>query len=295
MTFVAAEISPAIDSYTTAVPEILSYPATGEVLEEYGLDALPQGIAIIGGAARAIAVNVLFGEERAPVRDIDLVGIRECEPDTSLYDALSEEYMPDDARFGHGVRSESMTDYFLTRDFTMNEVMVVNGQLLLTSQCYADLRDAVIRFSDGEIDEDGRVSSKLYYKALLMECVFQEYFGRGRFISDGVSIDRQSDFHFALALNKAFQYGPEVTARFLGFDPDTDLTVAEAEAINEAIALGQDTGFIFRGSDAADRVNLGDEHPWGDMPPALDDRTEEAIELMRAYSGRWPQGADGYE
>src|SRR5690606_17559472 len=118
--------------------------------------------------------------------------------------------------YGKGVRSARLKKHFETRDFTMNELAIVEGQLLLTRQAYEDLESKTIRFSAYETGRDGSVKDKLYRKAELMECVFQEYFETGMFVREGIFSREPKPFNYALALNKAFQYGERVTARFLG-------------------------------------------------------------------------------
>ena len=276
--------------------DLVAYPVAARELADFQLDLelLPEWVGITGGAARAIALKVLFGEE-ATIRDVDLIGVEECDPDEDLYDEFSSEYMPDDYAYGYGLKTESFEDYFSTRDFTINEVLVLDGQIYLTTQALEDLRTKTIRFSEFSMDDDGNVSRKLYNKAILMACVFEEQFGEGEFDRSRVSPREGSPFFLALALNKAFQYGPEVTVRFLeSLDGESDMDVSIEYATELARWLSDETDFEFRGSDIADTINRIDHEIWDGMPPILDDRTEEAIALMESYGRSLPEGVDGY-
>lgn len=279
--------------------DILYYSVRPDLLEKYELNDLPQGIGVVGGAARTIAWEQLFNETRSVIRDIDLVGFTECNPDTTRYEKLSQKYMPDDFEYGNGVRGESINTYFSTRDFTINEVAIVEGRLLLTQRAHDDLRDKTIRFAEHEVWQDGSVSDRLYRKAELMECVFQTQFGEGKFVREGIYPYNPSPFHAALALNKAFELGEEVTARYLGCMaefPHNNPSAFQHFVITTAIELLDQTDFEFRGSPLADAVNRRQEDRfWQDVcVDTYDVGTERAIELMNQYNGKLPAEASGY-
>ncbi len=279
-----------LDSYLNPTQsELLHFDVDENILKEYALADLPNGIGIIGGAARAIAWSQCFGEKDVGVRDVDLVGFEELSPDESTYHELSLQYMPDDYEHGYGVKTDSLEKYFLTRDFTINEVAIVDGTLLMTQAAYEALRDKRIQFSDYEVWEDGSVSGKLYQKGNLLACVLQERFGKGEFDAGHTWPHNDNDFYFALALNKALQYGWNVTRRFLGevgkgARSDDGLRLYVTELIKE---LETSTDFTFRLGDS-------DEQLWRDMPPIDDAKIDHAIELMYQYRGKLPPGADDY-
>ena len=84
---------------------------------------LPDGYCFIGGVARNIVLAEL-GNQTLPPRDIDIVAIKDFDPDMSLVGQLSREHMPDDYAYGHGIKIETLGEYFDRRDFTINEVLV---------------------------------------------------------------------------------------------------------------------------------------------------------------------------
>ena len=274
-------------------PGIQFIDVPDRVMQEFKLDELPRGIAVVGGAARAILQRVEF-DESAPVRDVDLVAIvGRYSGDQRELDRLSAVYMPDDYFYGNGVGCELMDGYFATRDFTLNEVLVVDGRIIVTAQGYGDLKNKVVRPTEYEASGWwAGVGPKLAATAVLMETLFQHEYGVGsrEGIDDSkVAID---DFHFALAYNKALQYGDEVARRFLqkfGYDPDgVDLVEVGCE-------LAWQTDFTFRGSTTADRIARltnrqgGDTREyWTDLPgsSAFSAQEEKAIGLLGRYAGR---------
>src|SRR5690606_39079510 len=119
-------------------------------------------------------------------------------------------------------------------------------------------RTKTIRFSKYESTQEGGISDKLYKKAELMECVFQEQFREGRFVDKHLLPYYSRPYNEALALNKAFQYGERVTARFLKLE--ADLPERDNDAFFEYVRditreLSRRTGFEFRGSELANDIN----------------------------------------
>ena len=116
--------------------KINQYPLPNSVFERFPfLHDLPQGIAVMGGVARSIAREMLTGDLE-PIRDIDLVNITTHQGKTPIsideLIALSEKHMPEDFAFGHGIRDESFDHYFQTRDFTINQSLVLNNHLYVS-------------------------------------------------------------------------------------------------------------------------------------------------------------------
>ena len=133
------------DSYK----RINQVPLTPEIYERFPfLHELPQGIAVMGGVARSITRQFLTGDIE-PIRDIDLVRIDDREGDQSVspeeLDLLSQKFMPEDYAFGHGIQSESFEHYFRTRDFTVNESLILNNQLYFTESAKNDFLENIIR------------------------------------------------------------------------------------------------------------------------------------------------------
>lgn len=233
----------------------VEYELGDGVLEELSLPELPKGYGYIGGAARAVALRVLYNED-APIRDLDIVAFEDFNPDMSYQRLLSQAYMPDDYAHGYGVHSENLDRYFNSRDLTVNEVAVVDGKLIITRQAEADLRDKIIRPTTYEKEAYyGSVGPKMMVKMLLLEQVFKQEYGKG----EAVEIDPSSValFYIALGLNKAMQYGEPIAQAFvkrldqLGM-LDRDLS---RDPKKLAIKLRDITDFKFRGFELAERIN----------------------------------------
>ncbi len=272
---------------------LVTFEAPQDILSELGLADLPEGVAIVGGAARAIFLNTVLGEA-AMVRDVDLTIVEEL-GDTDIDEAaLSHDYMPDDAAYGHGVQRTYLDAYFATRDFTMNEIMVVDGVIIATQQAIEDLQNNVIRPTEYEA-EGWRygIGPKLMIKALLQKVVLTEQYGQAR--CEGFEQYDVDDFYVALGLNKAFQYGMTTAQKFL-----RELGVGDVSpdaVIDYACELAESTEFTFRGSSIADMVAKAlslDE--WGEDPDDeqwfYQPEMKRAIGLMGRYASRLPQGAD---
>lgn len=100
------------------------FPLPPDVIEKYPfLSELPHDVGVMGGMARSIARKMIAGDDE-PIRDIDLVHIpNPNSPDSSddeTLDKLAQTYMADDYTYGHGVQTESLDNYFRTRDVTVN-------------------------------------------------------------------------------------------------------------------------------------------------------------------------------
>lgn len=204
------------------------------------------------------------------------------------------QYMSDDYAYGHGIGTTDIDAYFATRDFTINEVIVVDGMIISTEQADEDLRERTVRACEYEL-ENGCIGPKLKTKAKLLAAVYDVMYGRGH-DETPPSWDEPRDFYWALALNKAFQYGTEFTERFmerLGYHNDGNLY---HQAIELAVELANGDGnFEFRGSAIADQIMQYVGAPERNDFPSdrLDDSLEHAVAIMRRYRGNLPQGAKG--
>lgn len=279
--------------------ELEILPVPQPVLKEFELDEIPEGIGIIGGAARAILQRAAF-EETAAIRDIDLVVVEELVEISDLgRHELSEQYMADDYAHGYGVDKTHLDQYFATRDFTINEIIVVDGFIIATRDAYDDLQYKIIRPT--EYEGEGwtyGIGPKLMMKALLMQSVFEAYHGESScegFVQYGVE-----GFYEALALNKAFQYGGEVTKSFLkkiGHEFNN-----RGALMQYARQLALDYDFEFRGSNIADKIMRGlqagnryDENDdmFDDLP--YPPEYSQGVRLMYTYPGKAPEGVNAKE
>lgn len=238
---------------------LIRFEVDDQVLEDLGLPILPTGYGFIGGAARAVMQKVLF-DEWAPIRDIDIAAFEEYDPDLDLADGLSEAYMPEDYAFGHGVASEQLNRYFRTRDLTINEVAVIDGEIIATNDCLRDLNYKIIGPTEEEQESHkSSVSPKITAKALLIESVFKEYYDEAWVVDADIDYCSVDDFHLALALNKAFEYGIKVAERFTARVEELGLARVSKDSNPYALAISLSglTDFIFRGGKHAEIIGLG--------------------------------------
>ncbi|MDO4871086.1 MAG: hypothetical protein Q3996_03275 [Candidatus Saccharibacteria bacterium] len=190
-----------------------------EIIERYSfLSELPQGIAVMGGVARSIAREIITGD-REPIRDIDLVNIIDdngnSKVDDETLDKLSLRFMPDDYSFGHGIGNDTLGNYFKTRDFTINQSLILDGKLIVSDFAYNDFQENIIRPTYFEHPYDGdNIKSRLFLKALMMRGIISQISDSVPLIEDIERPDYIGNFDVALFLNKAMSRGAQTAAIF---------------------------------------------------------------------------------
>lgn len=275
---------------------LCAYGIPRDVLEQAGLDELPKGIAIVGGAARALLQAAVLGE-KASIRDVDLAALAGVTPDDIDFDQLGEKYMPDDYRHGHGVQEAEVDAYFATRDLTVNEVFVVDGVVVSTERCLDDLEKKIIRPTEYESEGwSTGIGPRLSMKAKLFSVIYQSEYGKGS--CEGFTMPSDSgESYEALALNKAFQYGFDISREFLEEIGYSDMS--DDKIVEHAKHLADESDFEFRGSAIADLVNQGrrltgryyEDDDFADLPPS-ELAYERAIKMMGECACRMPPGVD---
>lgn len=185
---------------------------------------LPRGYGFAGGAARGALLSLL-GEQTNPPRDLDVVGISEYNPDPSLQSGISATLMPEDNAHGYGVKIEKLEKYFETRDFRLNEVLVIDDRILCTAEALTDLYQKTIQPTAYEIEhwysyeDDSRlgIPPKLVMKSLRLQAEMIDQYGTGE--TTGID-DWQWDireiplFYIALALDKCQQISDQTAVNF---------------------------------------------------------------------------------
>lgn len=131
---------------------------------------LPEGYGFKGGAARTALRKVLGLRNNEP-RDYDLIRTSENETYEGADDELARKYMEKDFEFGDGVEFLNNTDeYFKTRDFSINEVYVVDNKVFATEDCIRDTLRGIVRVTDYELgnyrDDFVGLGPKMKSKAL---------------------------------------------------------------------------------------------------------------------------------
>lgn len=249
---------------------------------------LPENYGFKGGAARSALLKMLGISDVDP-RDLDLVSFIDSNDDNA--GEILEKYSPDDFASGHGV--ETLTkDYFSTRDFTINELVLTGDRVIVTKQALLDNVRGVIRFSEFEknnsrIHDEERGPSqkfnKLMAKALRLAA---ELIVRGRRceIADGQYFQYLdiNNFHIALHLDRALERGPEVAREYFRLLVESgqrrgDLDDIDNEIFNFVSQSMEDGSFVFRfanpkvfateGDYFADKLREYDEENSGEDDP----------------------------
>ena len=177
------------------------------------LSDLPEGAAIIGGAARSAARYLVTGDDE-PVRDVDLVSLVDDAGEPIVDDdrcwELSRKYMPDDAEQGHAMSSCTLESCFLERDLTANQCAIVDGQLLMSEAAIHDFESDVICPSTYELDWDfggnEEIKSRLALRMITMKSTLEHRTGR-EFMLAGYNPRSIFSFDIAVSLNKMMSRG----------------------------------------------------------------------------------------
>ena len=216
---------------TQKVPENIKdlYPIFSEI------DKMPKGCAVIGGAARSLAFQMINKnvEKPIPIRDVD-VAFFEDEISQEGADIYAKKFSPDDFAHEHKAQKiENVDEYMDSRDFTMNQIIYKDGELVMSRSAIRDIYKGVINPCEDRVHgywdhgeevnyENNDISTRLALKAVLQQTVLSEYV-RGIKIQDGIynrSLEMNEyysygGFQLALAIQKAFDYGENIPQKFL--------------------------------------------------------------------------------
>lgn len=286
--------------------EVLTIPR--EILEEYDLPELPESLAIMGGTARSVARRIVAGDTEL-VRDLDLVYIPELgNDDTKLssaeLDDLSKEYMPDDYMYGRGIQTEELENYFLTRDFTMNQCLIYQDKLMLTRAAYDDLQENIIRPSyDTQPNAETPISERLFLKALMMKAMLAaagvsatlEEFGMGQINEEMAERVREGEDlrlgapNIAPALNRAMSQGAEITQEFVN-------ALVESGVVPDYYQ-GRPLLLAHRIKDKCDDFTYQPDDDWKneEIYDSLDETIMELPDRRRTYSSAMREAMQEYE
>ncbi|OGY75274.1 MAG: hypothetical protein A2550_04560 [Candidatus Jacksonbacteria bacterium RIFOXYD2_FULL_43_21] len=230
-------------------------------LKSSGLGKLsppPDGYGYKGGMARAILLRTLKIDPTSEPRDIDLVKIKKTGQEKDV--KLDPKFMSSD---GHGIE-DLKDDYFNTRDFTINEAMIVGDKIQLTKQCLLDTVRRIVRFTDFEkkelhdnpqtIGDDDKpfVSNKLIAKAVRL--VAEEFVrGRQMEIAENRVYEYTSadNFFIALHLDHALERGISVARAYIDGLREKGIIESHIQTPSDFIKnyyenIDGDGSFIFR-------------------------------------------------
>lgn len=291
-----------LDDSQESRPVYEVYDVAPEVWDEVlpGVE-LPQGYGVIGGAARSIAFRLLRGDKPPFVRDIDLVCT--VDADKRHAETLAKKYSPDDAAHDHGVQQVDDIDrYFQTRDFTLNQLMVIDGKLIMPSSAAMDIKNGVIRLTDYEHRDGWIPSDRMVLKGMLLESALNAE-GHNVRIADKdervFSERRVGDvFSLALTLQKSLEYGQDVAEEYWsklarrGMLNDLAIEIKDAATHHNWSDLATEIGyylnwgFQYRGSAMAYVKNseLLSEFIWS-QGDDLDDEIEHWRDKLDEYTG----------
>lgn len=185
---------------------------------------LPEGYCYIGGVARNVALQEL-GEHVLPPRDLDITAIHELYPDLTKAEQLTNELMPEDAsRGGYQITEETIGDYFTSRDFNINQVLVAGNVIIAHPDAINGLHTKCIQptlyeqegWEFYELKKSG-VSPKLVFKALRLQIEFEEMYGYGTLKGiEGWQFESPAihKFYLSLGLDKAIERGDTISQLF---------------------------------------------------------------------------------
>lgn len=197
---------------------------------------MPKGCAVIGGAARNLAFYAANPsvEGVIPIRDVDIAFFPD-EISKDEADIYAEKFSPEDYTYGHGAQEIfDIEEYMGGRDFTMNQIIYKDGELIMSRAAIRDIYKGVINPCDGcdnywGYDEDD-ISTRLAIKAILQETVLNENVKNikindkiycSRFGRDGYS--SYDGFQLALVIQKSFDYGENIPRKFIQNVANSDI------------------------------------------------------------------------
>lgn len=198
---------------------------------------MPQGCAVIGGAARSLAFSMINKnlKEPIPIRDVDVAFFSD-EISQDEADNYARYFSPDDFSHGHGAQEIfDIEEYMESRDLTMNQVLYKDGRLFASRRAIKDIYNGVINPCEDRYDEWGfnnypeEINTRTSLKMILQETVLSEYaenirinnfdkdghprFSNSRFFIN--NYENYNGFQLALAIQKSFEYGEDIPQKFL--------------------------------------------------------------------------------
>ena len=185
------------------------------------LPNLPRYYAFKGGVARkALAQTLRLNTQTSAVRDMD-VFYQSDSFDPSTHELIAKTYMQDDwmvSKKPHRIitKQPSLKGYFRTREFTMNQTMLMENQLTCTAQGLCDLITGTIRptrhhlrLNRGEIDSIVAAKAIRFY---IQGIHNQNDMQLGPF---SMKRNSKSHFHFAIHFSRALEQGEAVAIEYL--------------------------------------------------------------------------------
>jgi len=186
-----------------------------KITNHFSQNKIPRNYFYSGSTARALLARNIGLDISAKPRDIDIIRITSDEKHNEEDKKVSEEFMPDDYKFGHGVHFiEDEEKYFNEVDFTINEVLATDYVIIATKKCLIDTIKHKINLTDfeGERFQRGLPVSKILSKAIRFYTEQKHRFGESE-MENIYESDVSAEYYYinpfwlALQLNKAFDKG----------------------------------------------------------------------------------------
>jgi len=242
----------------------------------YTVPTLPAGYGFKGGAARAIFENAL----RLPIsppRDLDIVYVGDVDKeDSDLSNRLMEEYAPYDMENGHEIE-HLQEDYFTSRDFTLNELLYVEPNIIFTKTCILDTMRNIVRFSEYEKKESWTgeaffIKPKLMAKALRLVATTKVEGQRRARLTDEIEGLKElyiDEFHMSLHLDRAIGQSLAIAQEYVNGLVERGFLPKNINSVQDAYQyLVNETDFVFRcvpSKEVKDEINFWEdnEEDWG--------------------------------
>lgn len=212
---------------------MLAWPTTAEIkfvdpfLFSFEVDAtqfpsLPEGYAFKGGVARkALAHALQLNVQTSEVRDMDVVHLgKPSDPDIDLW--LSKTYMQDDWLFSKHSRpviesQATLKHYFRSREFTINQTILLKDRVICTAPCICDLACNMIRTTVNHRNRHGGHTDGIVAAKAI------RFFVEGRAEGRTMRLDNQQLntrrrirlFHLAVHFTRALERGDDVGLAYL--------------------------------------------------------------------------------
>lgn len=179
------------------------------------LPRLPKTYAFKGGAARLALQSVLGGKrEMSAPRDLDVARIGGFA--SPLDKKVAARFMAEDFRHGDGVEVvKSLQHYFSSRDLTINEAIILAGQLVCTRRALSDCLMGILRLTDHLHRQSASERNKILIKALRIQAEQKVLSGRTWRLVEAAALKQVNPFHIAVHLGRALQCGKNAAEDFV--------------------------------------------------------------------------------
>lgn len=178
------------------------------------LPPLPRGYGFKGGAARAaLAKLIRQSSYQIKPRDLDLIKAGNGKPEIDHH--LTSKFMTDDCKHGAQIEQiRNISDYFSSRDLTINQIVLINDLIFCSYQALQDMLNHVLRTTPFVVEKNGFPQGRITVKILRLKAESQGV-GRPFQIIDSRHNPNVKLFDIALHLERALQRDQATAQRYL--------------------------------------------------------------------------------